>query len=141
MGHNSDNGIIRDYCDAAMFLKHPLLTLDSNFLQIFLYYDDLEVCNPLGSKRIIHKLGKLFIHPSDLIYSLSPPLYNIAVFYFVLGNIPPLFHSKVSRIQLATIAKSEHLKKYGANTILKPIIEDIKKLVSSHIYCSLLICS
>ena len=138
MGHNSDDGIIRDYCDATMFSKHPLLALDSNFLQIFLYYDDLEVCNPLGSKRIIHKLGKLFIHPCNIIYSLSPPLCNIAVFYFVLGNLPPLFRSKVSRIQLAAIVKSELLKKYGANKILKPIIEDIKKLVSNHIYCILL---
>ena len=47
MGHNSDNGILRDYCDAAMLSKHPLLTLDSKFLQTFLYNDDLEVCNPL----------------------------------------------------------------------------------------------
>ena len=26
-------------------------------LQIMLYYDDLEACNPLGSKAKIHKLG------------------------------------------------------------------------------------
>lgn len=106
MGHNSGNGIIRDYYNADVFSKHPFKTLDSNFLQIFLYYDDLEVCNPLGSKCIIHKLGMLFIHPSDLIYSLSPPLCNIVVFYFVLGNLPPLFRTKVSWIQLVAIAKS-----------------------------------
>ena len=41
-----------------------------------------------------------------------------------------MFRSKVSHIQLAAITKSEYLKKYGANTILKPIVEDIKKLVS-----------
>ena len=32
------------------------LQFDVNF-QIFLYHDDVEVCNPIGSKRVIHKLG------------------------------------------------------------------------------------
>ena len=27
-------------------------------LQIMLYYDEVEVCNPLGSNRKKHKLGK-----------------------------------------------------------------------------------
>ena len=35
--------------------KTPLCTTD---LQVALYYDDLEVSNPLGSKTKVHKLGK-----------------------------------------------------------------------------------
>ena len=54
-----------------------------------------------------------------------------ALFYFTLGNLDPKFRSKVKRIHLLAIAKCEHLKKYGTNAILKPIIEDIKKLVSA----------
>lgn len=27
-------------------------------LQIIMYHDDVEVCNPLGSYRGVHKLGK-----------------------------------------------------------------------------------
>ncbi len=41
-----------------------------------------------------------------------------------------MFRSQVKHIHLAAIAKVEHLKKYGCNAILKPIVEDIKKLVS-----------
>lgn len=55
----SIDGIMRDYCDGSSFSNHPLKSLDPNFLQIILYFDDLEVCNPIGSKRIIHKLGRL----------------------------------------------------------------------------------
>ena len=28
--------------------------------QIFLYYDELELCNPLGSRRGVHKIGMLY---------------------------------------------------------------------------------
>lgn len=44
---------------AMVFQTHPLFSKDPSGLQIMLYYDDVEVCNPLGSKAKIHKLGKL----------------------------------------------------------------------------------
>lgn len=47
-----------DYCDGHQFKHHPLFSEDPCALQIFLYYDDLEVCNPLGSKTKVHKLGR-----------------------------------------------------------------------------------
>ena len=33
----------------------------SNAIQLIMYYDEIEVCNPLGAKKGIHKLGKLFL--------------------------------------------------------------------------------
>lgn len=131
---------MRDYHDGSEYALHPLRLKDPNFLQIFLYYDDVEVCNPIGSKYIIHKVGMLPKVPMYMyIIGLRCKLlshdytcnfvFYVALFYFVLGNIAPMFRSKVRRIQLVAIAKSEHFKKYGANAILKPIIEDIKKLV------------
>ena len=61
-GHISTDGVLRDFCDGAKYSEHPLLEKDANFLQISLYCDDVEVCNPIGSKRIIHKLSTfLFI--------------------------------------------------------------------------------
>ena len=35
-----------------------MIPYSSYSLQIQLYYDELEVCNPLGSKAKKHKLGK-----------------------------------------------------------------------------------
>lgn len=54
--------LLQDYCDGSEYRKHPLFAVDPNFLQIILYYDDLEVCNPIGSKRIIHKLGMPYLY-------------------------------------------------------------------------------
>ena len=53
----------------------------------------------------------------------------------MIGNVAPMFRSKVRRIQLAAIAKSEHVKKYGMNAILEPIVADIKKLVCVRTSC------
>jgi len=46
-----------DYCDGEGFMTHPLFLVYDDALQIFLYFNELEVCNPLGSKVKIHKLG------------------------------------------------------------------------------------
>ena len=59
-GHQSTDGILRDYCDGRVFAEHTLFQAHSTALQIFLYYDELELCNPLCSKRSIHKIGIIF---------------------------------------------------------------------------------
>jgi len=46
-----------DYCDGKGFNDHPLFSLHNDAFQIFLYYDEVEICNALGSKAKIHKLG------------------------------------------------------------------------------------
>ena len=56
-GHRSSSSILHYYCDGEFFTKHPLFSTSNDALQIFLYYDELETCNPLGSKVKIHKLG------------------------------------------------------------------------------------
>ena len=46
---------------------------------------------------------------------------HVGLFYSVLGSLPPTLRSMFGHIQLAAIAKSVHIKKYGANAILSPI--------------------
>lgn len=53
-----DGSIIGDYCDGDLFRENKLFQEDPCALQIQLYYDELEICNPLGSKAKKHKLGK-----------------------------------------------------------------------------------
>ena len=50
--------MIEDYCDGKLFRTHPLFSSDPTALQIMLYYDELEIANPLGCKAGKHKLGK-----------------------------------------------------------------------------------
>ena len=54
--HFDENGKISDFCDGEVFKKHPVFYIHPRALQIFLYYDDFEVTNPITSKTIV--LGK-----------------------------------------------------------------------------------
>ena len=47
-----------DFCDGDVCANHPLFSSDPKAIQIFLYYDDVAVVNPLGSKTSKHKFGK-----------------------------------------------------------------------------------
>lgn len=49
-----------DVCDGELFRTHQLFSVDPQSLQIILYYDDVEVCNPLGASVKKHKLGMFF---------------------------------------------------------------------------------
>lgn len=43
------DGVMEDICDGDRFASHPLFKEDLNALQILAYYDEIELCNPLGS--------------------------------------------------------------------------------------------
>ena len=51
------NGFLGDYIDGELFSENVLFQEDPSAFQIQLYYDELEVWNPLGSKAKKHKLG------------------------------------------------------------------------------------
>ena len=51
--------MLRDFCDGVFTKK--IITTDEITLLLAFYYDDLEVANPLGSRRGTHKLGTEFI--------------------------------------------------------------------------------
>ena len=58
-GYSRTDGLLANYCDGAMYKAHSLFSAYSENppLQIMAYYDDVEVCNPLGSHANKHKLG------------------------------------------------------------------------------------
>ena len=68
-----------DICDDQLFKEHPLFSTDKHALQLIIYYNDVEVSNPLGSYRGIHKLGLLvsLLHIHNYNYT---DLNNIIVF-------------------------------------------------------------
>ena len=53
----SRKDILSDYCDGKCYHEHELFAADPVALQLILYYDEVELCNPLGSRRRKHKLG------------------------------------------------------------------------------------
>ena len=66
--------------------------------------DDVELANPLGSKKGKHK---------------------VSVFYWILMNLPPRFRSSLRSIQLLGIVSSDLLKQRGVDTFLRPFLEDM----------------
>lgn len=50
-------GAVADFCDGTYFSNHLIFKKKLAALQVCLYYDNVEVCNPLSSRRGKHKLG------------------------------------------------------------------------------------
>lgn len=109
-GHASlDKQILCDYCDGSLYSQNELFASDPSSLQIQLYFDDFEIVNPLGSYTKRQKLSAC---------------------YFLLGNIRPMFRSKLKLIQLVWLCKSENVKKYGLDQVVSPLISDLSQLES-----------
>ena len=116
--HGSSDGIMRDFCDAQLIKESELFKKDPTALQLIMFYDKIEVANPLGAKAGIHKLGELRICMH----------FCIGVFYYGLGNISLIFRSSLQVIQLACIARprSVDITNYG---LLKSFFEQVNCLV------------
>lgn len=57
-GYAQPDGMIGDYCDGTAYkLMSPIILRSFYCSSIYVYYDDIEVCNPIGSKAKKHKLG------------------------------------------------------------------------------------
>ena len=63
--------------------------------------------NPIGSFVHTHKLGCLF---------------------FSLENIRPQYRSSLKSIYLVAVAKSQDITQYGIDILLRPFVEDLKRL-------------
>ena len=73
--------MVSDFCDGSVYKKHSLFSSDSDVcsLEIMAYYDDVEVCNPLGSRAKKHKLGMYVLwrfHSCYDAYYISVLLYT-----------------------------------------------------------------
>lgn len=54
------DGKMQNYCDGSQFSSHSLFRTCLQALQIQLYFDDVEMTNPLGTKTKIHKMGAVY---------------------------------------------------------------------------------
>ena len=58
--HERNDGLLGDLCDGSIYKNHPLFSITTHTpetlsLQIVIYYDDVEINNPLGSRRGKHR--------------------------------------------------------------------------------------
>ena len=74
-------------------------------LRILLYYDEIEIKNPLGD---------------------ASGVYKVAQWYFSILNLTRRHNSSLNNIFSLASAFSSDVNKYGFNRILEPIIKDLK---------------
>lgn len=103
----NENGIITSYKDGKQFKTHNFFQKFPYALRLTIYYDDVEITNPLGTKCKTHEVG---------------------LFYFTIQNTYSNFNSNINNIFIFTVAHTLDIKKYSFNEILKPFIEELKLL-------------
>ena len=107
--HNED--VFHDVYDGMLYKNHVYFSGKYHTLELIIYYDDLEVCNPLSSKAEKHKID---------------------MFYYTLGNIDPNFQSKQCAVHLLAKCNTKFVKKYGTHRVLTRVVEDIDKLYEEY---------
>ncbi|XP_032798501.2 uncharacterized protein LOC116935270 [Daphnia magna] len=96
---------ISDVWDGSFVKRIPLYVQQKGAILCFqIYMDEVELSNPLGSKKGKHK---------------------VSVFYWVLMNLPPSFRSSLHSIQLLGIVNSELLKQRGVDVFLRHFLDDL----------------
>ena len=53
---------------------------------------------------------------------------DVAMFYYLLGNVKPKYRSQLKVIQLVAVANSSVIDRNGIDAILTPVVDDIKSL-------------
>lgn len=81
-------------------------------IPLFLYEDDFECGNPLGSHKTIYKMSGMYVS---------------------IPCLPPEIRSKVQNIFLFQIAHSEDGKKYPSEIFYKDVIEQLNNLATQGI--------
>ncbi|XP_064473436.1 uncharacterized protein LOC135388062 [Ornithodoros turicata] len=102
-----DSQIISSFRDGTLQQRRQD-TRDPSTTYIILYSDELEVVNPIGPKRGVHKL---------------------LVVYFTFLELHPRFRSQVKHIHLAIVAKYPDTKCH-LDVVLAPLVSDLNVLAT-----------
>lgn len=103
----NSSSYLQDFNDGLLVRNHALFSTDDNALKLLIYYDDVNVANPMTNK--IHSLG---------------------LFYYQLANINSVYRGKLKSIHLFAISKKQYIKEFGINKILELLVDDLKQLGS-----------
>jgi len=101
-------GTYTDYRNGMLVRRQG--TNADNILNILLYFDEIELCNPLGSRAGNHKLGMV---------------------YLLVKDLPAIFSSKLEHIHPITIVKSSDVKRYGVSACFSHIVAELSSLWES----------
>ncbi|XP_053597691.1 uncharacterized protein LOC128668555 [Microplitis demolitor] len=105
----SPHGILGSFLDGQYAQNHEFFLRYPHALRLQLYYDELEIVNPFGSKTGVYK-------PGD--------------FYYTIQNLPPHINSDLNSIHVLLLCSDVDARKYGFSRILQPFLNDLELLES-----------
>lgn len=103
-GKNEKQNIFFDYNDGSVYKKNIFFSSSPKKLEIILFQDAFETCNPLGSSKKKHKLVGV---------------------YMLIGNLNIKYRTQIQNIQLVLLCKEKFVKLFGIDKIFQPLIEDL----------------
>lgn len=101
--------VFERFCCANVFQDSPFYRANPDAIQLRLYMDEFEVCCPVKTKNVIHKICGI---------------------YFQVLNMPQHYLSKLKNIYLVALCESQNLH-HGNSTldnILSKIVSEIKSI-------------
>lgn len=107
------NDDLEHFHDGLLYKNSEFFKNNKNAVELQLYFDEFEVCNPLSSRKGVHELGG---------------------FYFCLNNLPFGLNSVLENIHLVALCHKSDIKKFGINPVLEVIVQDLKILETDGIY-------
>lgn len=112
--HNCGNGNYTNFCCGKVYSSNTFFKSNPSAIQINLFTDDFEPCDPLKSKVGLHKM---------------------TAFYFQINNLPQKWLSKTNNIYLVALSDAKDVKNELADVenVINTIILDLKKLESQGI--------
>lgn len=107
-------GVYRDFFDGQTYKSNEFFQSNPFAIQINLFTDDFEPCDPLKSRAGVHKT---------------------TAFYFQILNLPPKYLSKIDNIYLVALCDACDSKSElcDVNTVLETISTDIKSIETNGI--------
>lgn len=114
---NIVSGEYRSFYNGHYYRQNKLLGVQRNCISLGLYIDDLEICNPLGTSKKIHKIKAV---------------------YWILLNLPSEFRSSLHSIQLALLGRSSDVKKFGFGKFFEPLTKELKILEQQGVFVKVL---
>lgn len=112
--HKCTEGIYKNFCCGEVYKSNEFFKTNPFAIQIRLFTDDFELCDPLKSKAGVHKT---------------------TAYYFQINNLPPNVLSKTENIPLVALSDAADSKNELADVdnVIKTIIADIKTIETNGI--------
>lgn len=99
--------LVSNFAQSEFWEKKKLCFGDKLVFPLFLYYDDYESCNPLGSHAGVYKIGAVYIS---------------------LPFLPAELQGSLDRILLFQLHHSQDRKEFGNKAIFEPVAQELKFL-------------